>query len=150
MLYRILVGCLFLWHSAMMAQASDPFWLPSSLLVVSDTSQAYEVAEVQPTPQGGMEAFNKYLSKHLHVPPAYWGKEEIGCVSSFVKFIVEKDGTLSGFTPVTRGSATESPYPLLDQELIRVIRETSPWQPGRQGGQPVRVRMVVPVFIKLG
>ena len=60
-----------------------------------------------------------------------------------VTFIVETDGSLSD-VKVIRGI-----HPLFDEEAVRVVKSMPKWNPGRQNGEPVRVKYSVPVFFRL-
>ena len=61
----------------------------------------------------------------------------------FVQFIVNKDGSISN--PEVIKSANS----LLDAEALRVVKSMPNWNPGKQRGEPVRVRFTVPVNFKL-
>jgi len=37
-----------------------------------------------------------------------------------------------------------------DEEVIRVLENPPKWEPGKQRGRPVKVRMIIPVAFKLG
>ena len=60
-----------------------------------------------------------------------------------VRFIVEKDGSISDVKPIL------SVHPLLNKEAVRVVESMPKWSPGKQNGKPVRVRFNVPVMFKL-
>lgn len=60
-----------------------------------------------------------------------------------VSFIVEKDGK------VTNVEVTKSAHHLLDNEALRVIKVSPKWKPASIAGQPVRVKISVPVEFKL-
>lgn len=57
----------------------------------------------------------------------------------FVKFIVEKDGSVSN-VKVLRGID-----PLVDKEAVRIIQSMPKWQAGKQKGEAVRVSFTIPV-----
>ncbi|MBS1530127.1 MAG: energy transducer TonB [Bacteroidetes bacterium] len=86
-----------------------------------------------PSFPGGAKAFSKFLAKNLKYPQT----EVQGKV--FVEFIVEKDGSLSRFR-ILRGITSET-----DQEAIRVMKLSPPWNPGQQNGHKVRVYWIVPI-----
>ncbi|MCC6938486.1 MAG: energy transducer TonB [Flavobacteriales bacterium] len=54
-------------------------------------------------------------------------------------FVVEKDGSLSE-VKVVEGQDDQ-----IGEHVVNAIRSTAPWVPGNEKGQPVRVRMKVPV-----
>lgn len=60
-----------------------------------------------------------------------------------VRFIVEKDGTLSNIT------ALRDPGQGLGKEAIRIVESMPPWTPGRQRGENVRVQFNLPVKFAL-
>ena len=60
-----------------------------------------------------------------------------------VQFVVDKDGS------VVEPKVVKSVSPELDQEALRVIKMMPKWQPGKQNGEIVRVKYVVPVSFRL-
>ena len=88
-----------------------------------------------------MSAFYEYIRRNLRYPalPRQQGVE--GKV--FVQFVVETDGSLTN-VEVIRGIG--SGY---DEEAVRVVRQSVPWNPGTQNGKLVKVRMVLPITFKL-
>ncbi len=54
-------------------------------------------------------------------------------------FVVEKDGSVIEVT-VLKGV-----HPVLDNEALKVISESPKWSPGKQRGQPVRIRYIIPI-----
>jgi len=53
--------------------------------------------------------------------------------------VVEKSGDLTDVKVVEGSNA------LMNDQLVDAIRSTSPWQPGAEKGQPVRVQVRLPV-----
>ena len=107
----------------------------------SANDKVYEVCEQMPTFPGGDAALMKYLAENIKYPVSAQKAKEQGRV--VVQFIVEKDGAVTGVKTV------RSVTPVLDAEAVRVIKAMPKWTPGRQGGQPMRVRYNVPVSFKL-
>lgn len=103
--------------------------------------EIFTIVEEQPSPNGGMREFYDYVGKNLSYPPKASRMGIQGRV--FVEFIVEKNGTLTDIK-VAKGIGGGC-----DEEAIRVISEAPRWNPGKQRGQPVRVRMVMPIVFKL-
>lgn len=62
---------------------------------------------------------------------------------TLVSFIIEKDGSVSEVEVV------RSVDPSLDMEATRLIESMPTWKPGKQKGEPVRVRYTLPVGFKL-
>lgn len=103
--------------------------------------QIFTIVEDQPTPKGGMSAFYEYVSKNLKYPAQARRMGIEGRV--YVQFIVDKDGSLSDVKAIKGIGAG------CDDEAVRIIKQAPKWNPGKQRGRPVRVRMVLPVVFKL-
>ncbi|MES2276995.1 MAG: energy transducer TonB [Bacteroidota bacterium] len=86
---------------------------------------------------GGLEAFGSYLGKTIKYPAVARDKNVQGKV--FVKFIVEKDGSLSDME-VKRGIGSGC-----DQEAMRALKNGPKWKPAMQSGKVVRSQYVVPI-----
>lgn len=102
--------------------------------------QIFEVVEDQPTPQGGMDAFYKFVGKELRYPAQANRMGIEGRV--FVQFVVDEKGGVSEVRTI-RGIGAGC-----DEEAERVIKMTK-WNPGKQRGRPVKVRMVMPILFRL-
>ena len=108
---------------------------------VSDTTtQIFEVVEVMPQFPG--ENVHLWIAKNLKYPTEAIEKNIQGKV--FLQFIIEKDGSVNE-VKVLRGVDAS-----LDNEAVRVIRSMPRWIPGKQKGQAVRVRYVIPTNFALG
>jgi protein TonB len=101
----------------------------------------FQIVEETPSPQGGLEAFYKYLGKNLIYPAQARRMGIEGRV--FLSFVVEKDGSLTDIT-VMKGIGAGC-----DEESIRVMKNAPKWNPGKQRGQPVRVRYSFPIVFQL-
>lgn len=98
------------------------------------------IAEKQPEPIGGYDGFYSLLKKNLKYPRQ---AKQIGMEGRvFIEFIVNRDGTPSDMK-VLRGIGAGC-----DEEAMRVIAITK-WNPGKQRGKPVRVKMVMPIVFQL-
>jgi protein TonB len=60
-----------------------------------------------------------------------------------VKFVIEKDGKLTNI------EFLQSPDPVFNEEVIRVLKKSPKWSPGYQQDRPVRVTYVLPIDIRL-
>jgi TonB family protein len=90
---------------------------------------------------GGLDAFYNFLSKNIRYPGESRKKGIQGRV--LISFIVEKDGELTNFK-IARGVENN-----IDQEALRVLKESPKWVPGYQNGKPVRVAYTVPISFTL-
>ncbi len=105
-----------------------------------DTTQILLIAEVQPKPEGGYESYYAQLSKNLKYPRQAIRQHVDGRV--YVEFVVDRNGTVSQ-VKVIKGIGAGC-----DEEAMRVLALTK-WEPGKQRGKPVNVRMIIPVIFKM-
>jgi protein TonB len=99
------------------------------------------VAEVMPAYEGGMEALMKFVKRHLRYPASARRQGIDGTV--YVSFVVTGDGIVHK-AKIVRGIHVDC-----DEEVIRVISMLNKWKGGKQNGQPVNVRMVLPIVFRL-
>ncbi|MGB3619444.1 MAG: TonB family protein [Catalinimonas sp.] len=103
--------------------------------------EIFLVVEEPARPVGGIKAFYRYVGQNLGYPDEARAQGIEGRV--FVQFVIERDGT------ITNVETVKSPHPALSAEAERVMLESAAWMPGKQRGEPVRVRMVIPLIFKL-
>lgn len=101
----------------------------------------FVVVEKMPEPIGGMSSFMKFLGKNIKYPRRAKTMGVEGKV--YAQFIVDTDGSLTDLK-VIKGIGAGC-----DQEALRVIALAPNWNPGKQRGRAVRVRMIVPVYFRL-
>jgi TonB family protein len=95
----------------------------------------YTRAQVMPrNAMGGERELVRYIKDHLH--NGNYPKARAKVMASFV---VEKSGALTD-VKVIGGKD-----PKVDQGVVDAIQATSPWEPGMEKGQPVRVQVRMPV-----
>ena len=107
-----------------------------------EQGEIFMVVEEQPMFPGGMEELMKYLQKEIKYPQEAIDKGIGGKV--IVQFVVNTDGS------ICNDSVVRSVDPILDAEAIRVVRSMPNWTPGKQRGEPVRVRFTMPVAFGMG
>jgi periplasmic protein TonB len=104
--------------------------------------ETFIYAEEMPEPVGGMQEFYKYISKNIKYPSQARRMGIEGNVT--VSFVVDKDGSITEIK-VLKGIGAGC-----DEEAIRILETARKWRPGKQRAVPVRVRMAIPIFFKLG
>ena len=105
----------------------------------TEQSKVFEVVEQMPSFPGGDAALMSFIANNIRFPAVC---EDIqGRV--VCSFIVERDGSISD-VKVVKGVD-----PALDQEAKRVLKSMPRWNPGKQNGQPVRVKYTVPVTFRV-
>ncbi len=116
---------------------SKPLYKPQPV----NKNSVYDVVEQMPSFPGGISGLRTYLNQNIRYP----AEAQENCVQGrvVVSFVVGKDGHISDVTVL------RSVDPSLDKEAIRVVRNMPRWSPGKQGGEPVRVRYNVPVSFRL-
>ena len=117
------------------------FSFMTSTAQTKKNDMVFDVVEVMPQFPGGPIAMLKYIMENIKYPEQAMKEGIQGRVT--VRFIVEKDGSISDVRPVL------SVHPLLNKEAVRVVESMPKWSPGKQNGKPVRVRFNVPVMFKL-
>ena len=94
-----------------------------------------------PEPQNGMQEFRKNIAKNFRLPEV---KSDVNA-TIVAKFIVLKTGEISGITIVT-----ENPKNLgLNDEMIRILKESPKWKPGTKDGKPADLYFVLPVSVQI-
>ena len=117
------------------------FSFMTSTAQTKKNDMVFDVVEVMPQYPGGQIAMMKYIMENIKYPKQAMKERIQGRVT--VRFIVEKDGSISDVKPIL------SVHPLLNKEAVRVVESMPKWTPGKQNGKPVRVRFNVPVMFKL-
>lgn len=115
----------------------EPLYKPQPV----NSNSVYDVVEQMPSFPGGFSGLRTYLNQNIRYP----AEAQDNCVQGrvVVSFVVGKDGHISDVTVL------RSVDPLLDKEAVRVIRNMPRWTPGKQGGEPVKVRYNMPVSFRL-
>ena len=124
-----------------------------SLLFVSRSLCAQEVndslpdydciyfVEDEPDFPGGDSALRVFIKSNLQYPDTAKMYHVEGVV--YASFIVEKDGSLSGFK-ILRGLGWGC-----DEEAIRVLKLMPKWAPATRKGELVRVQMNIPIRFEI-
>ncbi len=93
--------------------------------------------DVWPSFPGGDTARIEYLVESVKYPVKAKEAKVQGTV--WIEFIIGKDGSIEDAV-VVRGVGAG-----LDEEALRVVNEMPKWIPGKQRGQPVKVRFRLPI-----
>lgn len=95
--------------------------------------------EVEAEYPGGIGAFRDYLSKNLDADVPANKNAPAGTYTVIVRFIVDKDGSVSDITPETNyGYGMET-------EIMRVIQNSKKWLPAKQNNVIVKAYRRQPV-----
>ena len=105
------------------------------------TEDVYTFVEQSPQFPGGEAALMEFIRKQLQYPAEAKKNNEEGRV--MVQFVVTRDGAIRN-AEVVRGVSRS-----LDQEALRIVSVMPRWNPGKQNGQPVNVRFMLPMTFVL-
>ena len=89
----------------------------------------------------GIDALWKFVARHVKYPDSARKNNTHGKV--IASFVVEKNGTLSDII-ITRGIGSGC-----DEEVVRLLKSSPPWQPGMQDGKPVRAEFSISMSFDL-
>ncbi len=113
----------------------------TGLAEASKTGNVFTVVEVQPEFMGGYDAMMTFIQENMKYPVEARINKEEGTV--YVSFIVETNGSVSEVKTI-RGVSKS-----VDAEAERVVGQFPPWIPGKQKGEAVRVRFLIPIKFQL-
>jgi periplasmic protein TonB len=106
-----------------------------------DKDSTYKFVDQMPEFPGGEKALLNWLNSHIRYPYSAIENEIEGKV--YVQFVVDKKGNVGN--AFVYCSVEHS----LDQEALRVVNDLPRWNPGKQGGVPVKVSFIVPISFVL-
>ena len=115
--------------------------IEQEMALLKDVDEVFTIVEQQPVPQGGMESFFKHIAETMSYPESARKMGIQGKV--FVKFVVNEYGE------ITQVEAVKGIGGGCDEAAVEAVKSSEPWLPGKQKGEAVKVRMVVPVNFKL-
>lgn len=102
--------------------------------------EVFDVVEEAPSYPGGENARAKFIRDNLVYPDSAIKKGLEGRV--FIQFIVETDGSVSNVKAMRKFDEDCA------NEAIRVVKLMK-WNPGKQRGKAVRVKVVMSIIFKL-
>ena len=115
--------------------------IEDNAVVNEDENQIFVFVEEYPEFANGEENLYKYLGSNIKYPHEALENGIQGTV--VVKFVVEKDGSISNVKAVRKIGGG------CDEEAVRVVKRMPRWKPGKQSGKPVRTEFTLPIQFKL-
>ena len=109
--------------------------------VATENGDVFTVVEEQPEFPGGERELMSYIKSTLKYPRDCADEGIQGRVT--LSFIIDTDGSVVEAEPM------RSPDDRLTAEAIRIVESMPKWNPGRQGGEAVRVKYVIPITFRL-
>ncbi|MBR3896535.1 MAG: energy transducer TonB [Bacteroidaceae bacterium] len=99
--------------------------------------EVFEVVEKMPEFPGGKEALKDWVKGHIYYNPEALKRGIQGRV--IATFVINEQGK------VVEPTIIQSVHPLLDREVVRMIKRMPKWKPAEEKGVPVRVKYTMPV-----
>lgn len=106
----------------------------------SSGNEVFDFVQVKAAPVGGFEAFNKMFVSRFRSPEM---GSDIKKIQVIVKFIVEKDGSLSDIVIL------RDPGYGAGKEALRVLQNMPKWKPAIQNNRKVRSQFTLPITIQV-
>ena len=100
-----------------------------------------EKLDTPPEPEGGIDAFRKWVGNNFTYPQAAIDARVKGTI--YVVFVVESDGSLSNIN-VSRDLGYGT-----GENAVNLIKRAPKWKPGLKDGVPVRVEYTFPIRLDL-
>lgn len=97
----------------------------------------FAIVENDPTFPGGKRKMQEFINKEIEFPQE--AKEEGISGKVYVSFVVCKSGKISDIE-VLKGIGHGC-----DEEAVRIIKKMPEWEPGRQRGRKVNVKVHIPI-----
>jgi protein TonB len=110
-------------------------------VVAPPPAKVYDYVKEMPVYPGGQAEMMKFIYSKISYPATDLEMGTEGTV--MVEFVVSETGKLVDFKVARKVSSG------LDAEALRVARLMPAWTPGKQQGQPVRVRVRIPVKFEI-
>jgi len=103
----------------------------------------YEKVEIEAAYPGGYDAWKKFLQSNINadIPPD--NGAPTGTYTTFIQFIVDKDGSISDIKSLTRHGYG------METEALRVIKLSGKWSPAIVNGQPVKAYRKQPITFQV-
>lgn len=108
-----------------------------------DSSDIFYSVQVMPEFIWGKKAMFKFIEENLVYPERAKEKGIEGTV--YIKFVVEKDGSLNYITLLNKDTLGYG----CEQEAINVVKKMPKWRPGIQDAIKMRIYFTIPITFKL-
>ena len=112
-----------------------------SISINDDEKEVFLVVEQQPHFPGGEKAMMDFIRSNITYPQECIDQNIQGNV--ILSFVIEKDGSVSTVEKL------RSPHEEMTKVALDIMSKMPKWEPGKQRGEAVRVKYVLPVQFKL-
>lgn len=108
---------------------------------IKRSKQIYTKADIYPSFPGGDNGLQRYLAANMQYPTR--DREDNTQGKAYVRFVVEKDGSLSNIKVLSAPSAT------MGMEAERLVKNMPKWTPGMVATKIARVQFTIAVTFSL-
>lgn len=123
--------------------------LPATFLAAQEPNtievdgKVFEKVEIEADYPGGVQAWRNYLEKNLNPSVPVDKGAPAGNYMVVVQFVVNKDGNISDIKSLTNHGYG------MEQEVLRIIKNSGKWNPAIQDGRPVKAYRKQPVTFQV-
>lgn len=121
-------------------------FVPKSKHQISKSEESLDSIEVEAEFKGGYESLVKFIQSNLEIPDSFIdnasGKSNKYFVRVIIRFVVEKDGSLSDFFV---DNMSNELFPTTINSCIQLYRQMPNWDPAIRKGVPVRTLLYLPI-----
>jgi hypothetical protein len=110
----------------------------------AQSNEPLNSAEQMPEFVGGQDKMMQFISSNLKFPASSLKDTTFTACKTLIKFVVEASGKVTNEAIVRECQGCSD----CDKEAIRVIAAMPNWNPGKNAGKPVAVRMALPIFFQ--
>lgn len=107
--------------------------------VAQANDEIFMVTETLPEFPGGTDQMMSFLASNVVYPSSVGNEKAVVPV----RFVVEKDGSLTGFEVMKVANRTNNPA--FESAALEALKKMPMWKPATNGGKPVRCYMTVPI-----
>lgn len=142
-LFILLMICCVTAASAQKQRATDSVKIKKQLRVdsIKRANQVYTKADINPSFPGGDNGLLRYIKENMQYPTR--DREDNTQGKAYVRFVVEKDGSISNVHVVKAPSTTMS------MEAERLVKNMPKWAPGLVSTRVSRIQFTIAVSFTL-
>lgn len=104
-----------------------------------NTNEVYDSVDQSAEYPGGLNGVRKYIADNVDSS----GMEGEGQLTVKLRFIVERDGTVSDVKATSKSGNSD-----FDSEAIRVVKKLKKWAPAKKNGENVRSYYSIPITMQ--
>lgn len=135
-----LTALLFFSSTIAFSQTPPP---PPPVDTTGSLDKIFDRVEAEASYPGGVNEWIRFLQKNLNAETPVNNNAPAGKFTVLVQFIVDKDGSISEIKPLTSLGYG------MEQEVVRILKQSGKWTPAIQNGRPVKAYRKQPVTFQV-